>query len=83
MVNSYDLIVFENLNIRGLARTRLALSILDVAWGAFLEIMQAVAVKRGKLTLRVDPRGTSINCSSCGERVESGRRQGQEVKTQT
>ncbi|MEH1932788.1 MAG: transposase [Nostoc sp.] len=35
-----------------------------------MEIMQAVAVKRGKLTLGVDPRGTSINCSSCGERVE-------------
>ena len=70
LVNSYDLIVFENLNIRGLARTRLAKSILDVAWGAFLEIMQAVAVKRGKMTLGIDPRGTSINCSSCGERVE-------------
>ncbi|MCF2145713.1 transposase [Desmonostoc muscorum LEGE 12446] len=70
LVNSYDLIVFENLNIRGLARTRLALSILDVAWGAFLQIMQAVAVKRGKLTLGVDARNTSINCSSCGERVE-------------
>ncbi|MEH2359186.1 MAG: transposase [Nostoc sp.] len=70
LVNSYDLIVFENLNIRGLARTRLAKSILDVAWGAFLEIMQAVAVKRGKLTLGVDARNTSINCSSCGERVE-------------
>ncbi|MCC5601106.1 RNA-guided endonuclease InsQ/TnpB family protein [Nostoc favosum] len=70
LVNSYDLIIFENLNIRGLARTRLAKSILDVAWSAFLEIMQAVAVKRGKLTLGVDPRGTSINCSGCGERVE-------------
>jgi putative transposase len=70
LVNSYDLIVFENLNIKGLAKTRLAKSILDVAWGAFLQVMQAVAVKRGKLTLEVDPRGTSINCSSCGERVE-------------
>jgi putative transposase len=70
LVKSYDLIVFENLNIRGLARTRLAKSILDVAWGAFLQIMQAVAVKRGKHTVAVDPRGTSINCSSCGERVE-------------
>ncbi|MBD2412617.1 transposase [Nostoc calcicola FACHB-389] len=70
LINCYDLIIFENLNIRGLAKTRLAKSILDVAWGTFLEIMQAVAVKRGKLTLGVDPRGTSINCSSCGERVE-------------
>ncbi|MEA5507649.1 transposase [Halotia wernerae UHCC 0503] len=70
LVKSYDLIVFENLNIRGLARTRLAKSILDVAWGAFLQIMQAVAVRRGKHTTGVDPRGTSINCSSCGNRVE-------------
>jgi putative transposase len=70
LINSYDLIVFENLNIRGLARTRLAKSILDVAWGAFLQIMEAVAVRRGKHTVGVDPRGTSINCSRCGERVE-------------
>ncbi|MHC5599796.1 MAG: hypothetical protein ACYTXC_28345 [Nostoc sp.] len=35
LINSYDLIVFETLNIRGLARTRLAKSILDVAWGAW------------------------------------------------
>ena len=67
---TYDLIVFENLNIKGLARTRLAKSILDAAWGAFLTILQAVAVKRGKWAQEVDPRGTSIECSSCGERVE-------------
>ncbi|MDZ7956398.1 MAG: transposase [Aulosira sp. DedQUE10] len=70
LVKSYDLIVFENLNIKGLARTRLAKSILDVAWSAFLVIMQAVAVRRGKHTKGVDPRGTSINCSDCGARVE-------------
>jgi putative transposase len=70
LINSYDLIIFENLNIKGLARTRLSKSILDAAWGSFLQIMQAVAVRRGKLTLGVDPRGTSINCSGCGTRVE-------------
>jgi putative transposase len=72
LVNSYDLIVFENLNIKGLARTRLAKSILDVAWGGFLEILQAVAVKCGKHTLGVDPRRSSIECSGCGTRVEKG-----------
>lgn len=70
LLKSYDLIVFENLNIKGLARTRLAKSILDVAWGAFLQIMQAVAVKCGKHTRGVDHRGTSINCFGCGARVE-------------
>ncbi|MBV8886334.1 MAG: transposase [Chroococcidiopsidaceae cyanobacterium CP_BM_RX_35] len=70
LVNCYDLIAFEDLSIKGLARTRLAKSILDVAWGGFLQILQAVAVKRGKYIVGVNPRGTSINCSSCGQRVE-------------
>jgi putative transposase len=69
LCTSYDLIGFEKLNIKGLARTRLAKSILDVAWGAFLNILQAVAVKRGKHTQEVDARGTSIECFNCGERV--------------
>jgi putative transposase len=38
----YDLIAVEDLNIRGLARTRLAKSILDCAWGNFLKILEAV-----------------------------------------
>lgn len=66
---NYDLIGFEKLNIKGLTRTRLAKSILDVAWGAFLNILQAVAVRRGKHTQEVDARGTSIECFNCGERV--------------
>ncbi len=70
LCTKYDLIGFEDLNIRGLARTRLAKSILDVAWGAFLNILQAVAVKRGKQTVEVDPKRTSIECSGCGYRVE-------------
>lgn len=70
LCQTYDLISFENLNIKGLARTRLAKSILDCAWGAFLQILQAVAVKRGKQTVEVSARGSSIECSSCGTRVE-------------
>ncbi|MEA5499310.1 RNA-guided endonuclease InsQ/TnpB family protein [Limnoraphis robusta] len=70
LCDQYDLIAFENLNIKGLARTRLAKSILDAAWGSFLNILQAVAVKRGKWVVGDDPRGTSIDCSGCRERVE-------------
>ena len=58
-MEQYDLLVVEDLNVRGLARTRLAKSILDTAWGRFLDILTAVAVKRGKQVLRVDPRGTA------------------------
>jgi len=70
LCDQYDLIAFENLNIKGLARTRLGLSILDAAWGSFLNILRAVAVKRGKWALGDDPKGTSIECSGCGGRVE-------------
>ncbi len=70
LCSTYDLISFELLNIKGLARTRLAKSILDAAWGAFLDILQAVAVKRGKQTVGVDPKRTSIECSRCETRVE-------------
>ncbi|NEO78446.1 transposase [Moorena sp. SIO4G3] len=70
LCNKYDLIAHEDLNIKGLARTKLAKSIHDAAWGAFLEILQAVAVKRGLLVEEVNPRGTSIECFNCGSRVE-------------
>ncbi len=43
---NYDLIGFEKLNIKGLARTRLAKSILDVAWRTFLNILQTGRVSR-------------------------------------
>jgi putative transposase len=70
LCSQYDLIAFENLNIKGLARTRLAKSILDAAWGSFLNILITVAVKRGKWAIGDDPRGTSIECSGCSGRVE-------------
>lgn len=70
LCSAYDLIVFESLNIRGLARTHLAKSILDVAWGAFLDILQAVAVKRGKMVIAENPNNTSQECSGCGKRVQ-------------
>ena len=69
LCTNYDLIGFEKLNIKGLARTRLAKSVLDVAWRSFLNILQAVAVRRGKHTQEIDAKGTSIECFNCEERV--------------
>jgi putative transposase len=62
LCRKYDLMAHEDLNIKGLARMKLAKSIHDAAWGSFLEILQAVAVKRGLLVQKVNPRGTSIEC---------------------
>ncbi len=72
LCNKYDLIGFEELNIKGLARTKLAKSIHDAGWGSFLEVLQAVAVKRGLIVQKVNPRGTSIECFNCGSRVNKG-----------
>lgn len=69
LVKKYDLIAVEDLNIKGLARTRLSKSILDAAWGRFITILDAVAVKCGVRVVKVSPHGTSQNCSSCGAKV--------------
>ena len=65
----YDAVAHEKLNIKGLARTRLAKSILDAAWGQFLEMGAWKAEKAYKLTIPENPHGTSLDCSGCGERV--------------
>jgi putative transposase len=69
LVKNYDLIAVEDLNIRGLARTKLAKSILDAAWGQFITILETVAVKCGVRVVKVNPYGTSQDCSSCGIKV--------------
>jgi putative transposase len=69
LVKTYDLIAVEDLNIRGLARTKLAKSVLDVAWGQFITILAAVGVKSGVRVVKVNPYGTSQDCSECGTKV--------------
>ncbi len=69
LVKKYDLIAVEDLNIKGLARTKLAKSIYDVAWGKFLTILEAVALRSGIHFVKVNPHGTTIDCSQCGTKV--------------
>ena len=69
LVKQYDFIAVEDLNIRGLAKTRLSKSILDAGWGQLLTIVEAVAVKRGSRFVKVRPHGTSQDCSGCGTKV--------------
>ena len=69
LARQFDLIAVENLNIKGLARTSLSKSILDAAWGTFLTILEAVAVKCGKHLVRVSAYHSSVECSECGAEV--------------
>jgi putative transposase len=68
--DAYRSIVVEDLNIRGLARSKLAKSILDAAWGAFLNILAYKAASAGGQVIRINPRYTTQKCFKCGEYVQ-------------
>lgn len=69
-VDNYDLIVTEKLDIHNLIKNgHLAQDISDASWSSFYLKLAYKAERAGKLFVQVDPRGTSQECSSCGERV--------------
>jgi putative transposase len=69
LVARYDTIVFEDLNIMGLARSALARPVHDAAWGGFLHWLRCKAESAGREVVEVDPRGTSQECPECGNVV--------------
>ena len=69
LLDRYDLIGFEDLNVKGCAKTRFAKSILDAGGSEFLAIVACKAQSAGKMTIAVHPNGTTQNCSSCGTRI--------------
>ncbi len=62
-------VAHEKLNIKGLARTRMAKSIHDAGWNQFLQILSIKAERAGLMAIAVNPNGTSQNCSGCGTKV--------------
>lgn len=66
LVRRYGVIAHEDLNIKGIARSRLAKSTLDVAWGNFLNILRHKAEEAGVEVIAVNPYNTSQVCSQCG-----------------
>jgi putative transposase len=69
LLDKYDVIGHEDLNIKGLAKTRMSKSILDAGWGEFLSIVTCKAESAGKLAIAVNPNGTTQLCSNCGTHV--------------
>jgi putative transposase len=66
LVIHYGTIVHEDLNIRGIARSWLAKSTLDVAWGSFLQMLSYKAEEAGVTVIAVPPHNTTQACSQCG-----------------
>ncbi|NEO36113.1 MAG: transposase [Moorea sp. SIOASIH] len=69
LLDSHDLVAHEKLNIKGLAKTKMAKSVLDAGWGQFLSILSTKAENAGLVTKAVNPKNTSQNCSNCGKKV--------------
>lgn len=71
LVQSNDLVAYEDLKVKGLVRNRhLAKSISDAGWSTFRRWLEYFGVKYGKVTVAVPPHYTSQNCSNCGETVK-------------
>ncbi len=69
LLSKYDVVVHEDLNVRGLAKSRLAKSVHDAGWSSFLSILSNKAENAGLLVIAVNASGTSVDCSSCGAKV--------------
>ncbi|WP_293123706.1 transposase [Moorena sp. SIO4G3] len=69
LLDNHDLVAHEKLNIKGLAKTKMAKSVLDAGWGQFLSILSSKAENAGLIAVAVNPKNTSQNCSSCGTKV--------------
>lgn len=69
IVQKYDRIAVEDLNVKGLSRGILAGPVADAGWSQFVGVLTSKAEDAGRELVRVDPNGTSQECSACGERV--------------
>jgi putative transposase len=71
-VDRYDLIAVEDLNIKGLIEingSSMRKLMLDAGWGKFVNFVGYKAESAGKRMVQVDPKGTTQECSVCGEMV--------------
>ena len=64
-----QVIAVEDLNIKGLAKSKLAKSVNDAGWATFLSILSVKAESAGQLVIAVNPYNTTQNCSGCGVKV--------------
>jgi putative transposase len=67
IVDENQVIGLESLGIGGMARTRLAKSIYDAAWGILVRLIEEKAVEENRTLVRVEQSFPSTpKCSACG-----------------
>ncbi|MEM8832737.1 MAG: transposase [Cyanobacteria bacterium P01_G01_bin.19] len=66
LTNKYDVLIFEDLNLDGMKRLW-GRKVSDISFATFLEILQTVAINKGKVVHFVDRYySSSKTCSHCG-----------------
>ena len=71
VIQSNDLVAYEDLNVKGMVRNRkLAKSITDAGWSTFRQWLEYFGHKYGKTTVAVPAHYTSQICSNCGAIVK-------------
>jgi putative transposase len=72
LVNEYQFIAFEKLDIKDMqsnGNKTVNRGIADVAWGQFVQFTTYKAANAGRGVALVNPRGTTQECSGCGQVV--------------
>ncbi|MBO8129198.1 MAG: IS200/IS605 family element transposase accessory protein TnpB [Peptococcaceae bacterium] len=73
LVSNYSFIAVEKLNVKGMVQNHhLAESISDASWSEFLAMLCYKAAEAGSRVIKVNPSGTTQECSSCGNKVPKG-----------
>jgi putative transposase len=66
LAHTYKLIVIEDLNVKGLAASRLSKSVNDAGWSLFTRLLGYKVAETGSKLVKVDPCLTSQTCPDCG-----------------
>jgi putative transposase len=70
LIRLYGLIGVEDLNVSNMLKNHtLARAISDVGWAGFVNVLRCKAERAGAEVVVVNPRGTSQECSGCGNVV--------------
>ena len=69
LIERYDTICVEDLNVGGLAKGMLARDCNDQGWAGFIRLLHEKAEEAARQIVQVDARNTSQDCSACGRRV--------------
>ena len=66
IVQEFDYIAVGNINAAGLAKTRMAKSVLDAGWSSFRSMLKYKSIATGAWYEEVNERFTTQVCSACG-----------------